>query len=161
MPSSRTSAGLARRNAALNGYRGVQFPWQSGTTGVEEIADVLPTFRVAAAGRVRVRQFVYEDQARLARQRGVEVELAQLRARTDRQLVELISARLIAYQRPLYQVLALDPPRPSLGAPMSIGHILQLAKTGSAEEWSQLNQPAYGNPAALRIITDWVAKRFR
>jgi hypothetical protein len=40
---------------------------------------------------------------------------------------ELISARLIAYQRPLYQVLALDPPRPSLGAPMSIGHILQQA----------------------------------
>ena len=42
-----------------------------------------------------------------------------------------------------------------------LNHIFQLAKTGSAEEWSQLNQPAYGNPAALRIITDWVAKRFR
>jgi hypothetical protein len=59
---------------------------------------------------------------------------------------ELIAARLIAYQRPLYQVLALDPspsqaepprtiqhgsgaepaePRPRLSQPETIGHILQ------------------------------------
>ncbi|MCJ7830924.1 MAG: hypothetical protein MUP86_00140 [Dehalococcoidia bacterium] len=43
---------------------------------------------------------------------------------------ELIAARLIAYQRPLYQVLALDAPAPSsprsaVGQPLSIGEILR------------------------------------
>jgi hypothetical protein len=43
---------------------------------------------------------------------------------------ELIAAGLIAYQRPLYQVLALDSPAsdesPSRGGgPLSLGHILQ------------------------------------
>jgi len=43
---------------------------------------------------------------------------------------ELIAARLIAYQRPLYQVLALDPPavdgpRPAFSRPMNIGQILR------------------------------------
>jgi hypothetical protein len=43
---------------------------------------------------------------------------------------ELIAARLIAYQRPLYQVLALDAPAPStprlpVGQPMSLGEILR------------------------------------
>lgn len=38
---------------------------------------------------------------------------------------ELIAARLIAYQRPLYQVLSLEVPRPTLGPPQSIGQILK------------------------------------
>jgi hypothetical protein len=43
---------------------------------------------------------------------------------------ELIAAGLIAYQRPLYQVLALDAPalaspRPALAEPMSIGQVLR------------------------------------
>lgn len=38
---------------------------------------------------------------------------------------ELIAAHLIAYQRPLYQVLALDPPRAPLQAPLPLGQILQ------------------------------------
>ena len=48
---------------------------------------------------------------------------------------ELIAARLIAYQKPLYQVLALDQPtldapslggpRPRFGQPLSIGQILR------------------------------------
>ena len=43
---------------------------------------------------------------------------------------ELIAARLIAYQKPLYQVLALDAPAPSSprcssGQPLSIGEILR------------------------------------
>lgn len=43
---------------------------------------------------------------------------------------ELIAARLIAYQKPLYQVLALDPPaadgpRPAFGQPVSLGRILR------------------------------------
>ena len=43
---------------------------------------------------------------------------------------ELTAARLIAYQRPLYQVLALDAPAPStprlpVGQPMSLGEILR------------------------------------
>jgi len=38
---------------------------------------------------------------------------------------ELIAAGLIAYQRPLYQVLALDPPRQAAGGPLSLGQILQ------------------------------------
>ena len=43
---------------------------------------------------------------------------------------ELIAAGLIAYQRPLYQVLALDvpalaSPRPELAEPMSIGQVLR------------------------------------
>jgi len=45
---------------------------------------------------------------------------------------ELITARLIAYQRPLYQVLALDSPAPGptgppsrFGQPLSLGQILR------------------------------------
>ena len=41
---------------------------------------------------------------------------------------ELIAAQLIAYQRPLYQILTLDAPTPSrqtLQQPMSIGQILK------------------------------------
>jgi hypothetical protein len=43
---------------------------------------------------------------------------------------ELIAAALIAYQRPLYQVLALDAPAPSsprlpVGQPLSLGQILR------------------------------------
>jgi hypothetical protein len=38
---------------------------------------------------------------------------------------ELIAAQLVAYQRPLYQVLALDPPRQALQEPMSLGRILR------------------------------------
>jgi hypothetical protein len=37
---------------------------------------------------------------------------------------ELVAAQLIAYQRPLYQVLALDPPRAALQAPLPLGQIL-------------------------------------
>ncbi len=41
---------------------------------------------------------------------------------------ELLAARLIAYQRPLYQVLALDEPAPPrTGQPMTLGQILQQA----------------------------------
>lgn len=41
---------------------------------------------------------------------------------------ELIAARLIAYQRPLYQVLSLDPPAaPRVGQTMTLGQILQQA----------------------------------
>ena len=38
---------------------------------------------------------------------------------------ELTAAQLIAYQKPLYQVLALDPPRQELREPQTIGQILQ------------------------------------
>jgi hypothetical protein len=43
---------------------------------------------------------------------------------------ELIAAGLIAYQRPLYQVLALDPPaadrpRPAMSKPLRLGQILR------------------------------------
>jgi hypothetical protein len=43
---------------------------------------------------------------------------------------ELIAAGLIAYERPLYQVLALDgpalvSPRPAWAQPVSIGHVLR------------------------------------
>lgn len=39
---------------------------------------------------------------------------------------ELIRARLIAYERPLYQVLSLDPPTgPRGGAPETVGQILR------------------------------------
>lgn len=38
---------------------------------------------------------------------------------------ELIAAQLIAYQKPLYQVLALDPPREVCHEPQTIGQILQ------------------------------------
>jgi hypothetical protein len=38
---------------------------------------------------------------------------------------ELIQARLIAYQKPLYQVLSLDPPVPRSGKVQSLGQILQ------------------------------------
>jgi protein-glucosylgalactosylhydroxylysine glucosidase len=38
--------GAARHNAMINGYNGIQFPWQSGTTGDE----VTPVFAGGAAG---------------------------------------------------------------------------------------------------------------
>jgi hypothetical protein len=38
---------------------------------------------------------------------------------------ELVTAKLIAYQKPLYQVLALDPPRPASAEPTSLGQILR------------------------------------
>ena len=38
---------------------------------------------------------------------------------------ELSAAQLIAYQKPLYQVLALDPPRQTLHEPLTIGQVLQ------------------------------------
>ena len=38
---------------------------------------------------------------------------------------ELIRARLIAYQKPLYQVLSLDPPEPRSGQAQSLGQILR------------------------------------
>jgi len=38
---------------------------------------------------------------------------------------ELSAAQLIAYQKPLYQVLALDPPREVCHEPQTIGQILQ------------------------------------
>lgn len=47
-------------------------------------------------------------------------EPAILRARQD-----LIAAQLIAYQKPLYQVLSLDPPRQALQEPMPLGQILR------------------------------------
>ena len=37
---------------------------------------------------------------------------------------ELLAANLIAYQKPLYQVLSLDPPRQNCPHPVSIGTIL-------------------------------------
>jgi hypothetical protein len=41
---------------------------------------------------------------------------------------ELIAARLIAYQRPLYQVLSLGPPAsPRVGQALTLGQILQQA----------------------------------
>ena len=38
---------------------------------------------------------------------------------------QLLAMRLIAYQKPLYQVLALDPPRAGGGSPQSLGQLLQ------------------------------------
>jgi hypothetical protein len=44
----------------------------------------------------------------------------------DRARHELIRARLIAYEKPLYQVLSLDPPDgPRGGTPQTLGQILQ------------------------------------
>jgi hypothetical protein len=47
-------------------------------------------------------------------------EAALLRARQ-----ELMAAQLIAYQKPLYQVLSLDPPREAQHEAQSIGQVLQ------------------------------------
>ena len=52
--------------------------------GVEQLLDVLPALGVARAGHVRVRELVDEDQPRLARERGVEIELLQRRGRGSR-----------------------------------------------------------------------------
>jgi hypothetical protein len=41
---------------------------------------------------------------------------------------ELIAARLIAYEKPLYQVLALEAPTPRTGQPLSLGEILRQVK---------------------------------
>ncbi|MFH1417089.1 MAG: hypothetical protein ABII12_02220 [Planctomycetota bacterium] len=52
---------------------------------------------------------------------------------------ELIRARLIAYQKPLYQVLSLDPPVPRSGKVQSLGQILR----------QTLNSPQFASPAQL------------
>ena len=44
--------------------------------GREQLLDVLPALRMARARRVGVRELVDEDQRRMARERGVEIELA-------------------------------------------------------------------------------------
>jgi hypothetical protein len=41
---------------------------------------------------------------------------------------ELIRARLIAYEKPLYQVLSLDQPVPRLGQPRRLGEIFRRLK---------------------------------
>jgi len=46
-------------------------------------------------------------------------------AAVSRARQELIAARLIAYQKPLYQVLSLEPVQPRIGKPLSLGEILQ------------------------------------
>ena len=60
----------------------------------KQLVDVLPALRVPRARHVRVREFVDQDQRRVARQRRIEVELLQravlvrdLRARQDRKLL--------------------------------------------------------------------------
>ena len=45
---------------------------------LQELVDVLPPLRVAPSGRVGVGQLVQQEQARLPRERGVEVELLEL-----------------------------------------------------------------------------------
>jgi len=42
-----------------------------------------------------------------------------------------------------------------------LNHIFQVAKTGSAEDWGKLNQPAYANPEMLKLVTAWLATRLR
>ena len=49
--------------------------------GVEQLLDVLPALRVPRACGVRVRELVDQEQARLAREGGVEVELLERRCR--------------------------------------------------------------------------------
>jgi hypothetical protein len=49
---------------------------------------------------------------------------------------ELIRARLIAYQKPLYQVLSLDPLEPRTGQAQSLGQILR----------QTLNSPQFPSP---------------
>jgi hypothetical protein len=44
---------------------------------------------------------------------------------------ELIRARLIAYQKPLYQVLSLDPPVPRSGKVQSLGQILRTMESST------------------------------
>jgi hypothetical protein len=61
----------------------------------------------------------YYSDAAIARLLPLD-EPALLRARQ-----ELVAAQLIAYQKPLYQVLALDPPRPACPEPQTLGQILQ------------------------------------
>jgi hypothetical protein len=59
---------------------------------VEQFIDVLPALQMARALHVRMREFVDEDQLRLARERRVEIELAELAAAifdmSERQHVE-------------------------------------------------------------------------
>jgi hypothetical protein len=47
---------------------------------IEQFIDVLPALRMARAGDVRMCEFVDENQLRLALERGVEIELAELAA---------------------------------------------------------------------------------
>jgi hypothetical protein len=68
----------------------------------------------------------YSDAALL---RFLPLDLAALSAARQ----ELITAKLIAYQKPLYQVLALDPPVPPRESqPLGIGEIFKQMKEGSS-----------------------------
>ncbi|MNL82436.1 hypothetical protein D3C87_2098160 [compost metagenome] len=45
-------------------------------TGVDQFSDILIALGMTRAARIGVRQLIHDQQARLSRQRGVEVELA-------------------------------------------------------------------------------------
>ncbi len=48
--------------------------------GLEQLDDVHPAFRMACAGMVAVREFIDEDDLRMALERGVEIEFDQCQA---------------------------------------------------------------------------------
>ncbi len=64
---------------------------------VEQFVDVLPALQMPCALHVRMREFVDENQLRLAGERGVEIELAELAAAIldmrERQHVEAFEQR--------------------------------------------------------------------
>jgi hypothetical protein len=62
---------------------------------------------------------------------------------------ELLTARLIAYQRPLYQVLALDPPPPSV--PLTAAQAVQAILTAPAAV-PEAPRERCGQPVALGQI---------
>ena len=76
--------------------------------GVEQLEHVLPALGVARAGRVGVRELVDEEQRRLARERGVEVELLELRARGTRPAARGSSSRPSEQRRGLGAAVGLD-----------------------------------------------------
>lgn len=49
----------ARRNAAMNGYKGAQFPWESAATGEEDIWSFVPAFEIHITADVAIAAWEY------------------------------------------------------------------------------------------------------
>ena len=106
--------------------------------GGEQLLDVLPALGMAAVGRVGVSEFVNDDQFRLARERGVEIEFVDFAAvvfdLAPRQDFESINERAR-----LGAAMSLHKPNDDvdvfvLQAPRVLQHCVSLADAGRGAE---------------------------
>lgn len=120
---------------------------------VEQLFDILPAFRVPQTFRVRVSQFIHEQQLRLASECRVEIELAErhsaIRHLPKRQRFEPLQQRL-SFRTPVRLDVADDDlDALSLLAPRGFEHCKRLAHSGRVPE--EHLQPTTLRSALIRL----------